>query len=246
MEVALVTVGDELLAGDTENTNATWLADRLSARGASVERILVVPDDRETIASHVTTYAETFDAVIVTGGIGGTPDDVTLEAVADAFDRSLAVNDRALDHVKETLREIEDRLPEIDLDVETEASIPAGARPLLNEVGLAPGCVIEGVYVFPGIPEELRGMFEGVVAEFSGDVVSKFLYTTEPEANLIPTLREVEAELDVGIGCYPDRDAGHNRLKISATDDAALTDASTWLLERVDASETPVERDWSA
>lgn len=244
MDVALLTVGDELLAGDTENTNATWLADRLTDRGVSIERILVVPDDRETIANRVSAYADAFDAVIVTGGIGGTPDDVTLEAVADAFGRSMRVDDRALDHVEKTLREIEDRLPEIDIDTQMEASIPKGARPLLNEVGLAPGCVIEGVYVLPGIPEELYGMFEDVATEFSGDLVSRFLYTTEPEANLIPTLREIEAQLDVAVGCYPDRDAGHNRLKLSAHDETTLGEATTWLLGRVDASKTPVERDW--
>lgn len=244
MDVTLLTVGDELLAGDTENTNATWLADRLTDRGVSVERILVIPDDRETIANRVSEYADTYDAVIVTGGIGGTPDDVTLEAVADAFGRSMQVNDRALDHVKETLREIEDRLPEIDLDVKTEASIPEGARPLLNDVGLAPGCVVESVYVLPGIPEELHGMFEDVATEFSGDVRSRFLYTTEPEANLIPALGEIEQRLDVSVGCYPDRDAGHNRLKLSAHDETTLAEATTWLLGQVEASKTPVERDW--
>lgn len=89
MEVALITVGDELLAGDTVNTNANWLAAELSDRGVAVKRILSVPDDRAVIAECVRAYADAFDAVIVTGGLGGTPDDVTLEAVADAFDREL-------------------------------------------------------------------------------------------------------------------------------------------------------------
>jgi len=86
MEVALLTVGDELLSGDTENTNASWLGRQLADAGATVTRVLTVPDDESGIADAVARYHEAFDAVIVTGGIGGTPDDVTKAGVADAFD----------------------------------------------------------------------------------------------------------------------------------------------------------------
>ncbi|MFC6754387.1 molybdopterin-binding protein, partial [Halorubrum tibetense] len=92
MDVALITVGDELLAGDTVNMNANWLAAELADRGVTVTRILSVPDDRLTIADRVAAYAEAFDAVVVTGGIGGTPDDVTMEAVAAAFGREVTVS----------------------------------------------------------------------------------------------------------------------------------------------------------
>ncbi|MUW16005.1 competence/damage-inducible protein A, partial [Halorubrum sp. CBA1125] len=80
MDVGLITVGDELLSGDTVNTNAHWLASELSDRGVAVRRILSVPDDRAVLAGRVREYADAFDATIVTGGIGGTPDDVTMEA----------------------------------------------------------------------------------------------------------------------------------------------------------------------
>ncbi len=248
MEAALLTVGDELLAGDTENTNATWLASRLSERGVSVRRVLVLPDDRALIAEHVREYSDLFDAVIVTGGIGGTPDDVTMEAVADAFDREMVVDDRALEDIERTLKWLEDEGPDIDVDlnIEAEASIPDGARPLLNSQGLAPGAVLENVYVFPGIPRELKAMFDDVAEKFNGDAVSRFLYSTEPEANLIDDLEEVAEKFDVTAGCYPDREAGHNRLKLTATDDETLDAAVDWLRRAVGASETPVERDWDA
>jgi molybdenum cofactor synthesis domain-containing protein len=244
MEVALLTVGDELLAGDTENTNATWLAGRLADNGVAVRRILVLPDDRTTIARRVRDYADTFDAVVVTGGVGGTPDDVTMEAVADAFDRGMTVSDLALARVEERLAEIDGVVPELDLDPEAEASVPAGGRPLLNTEGLAPGCVLENVYVLPGIPSEMKAMFGGVADEFAGESVSQFLYTVEPEANVVPALEAVHERFDVAVGCYPDRDARHNRLKLTATDEAAVDEAAAWLLDAVDASETPVERDW--
>jgi molybdenum cofactor synthesis domain-containing protein len=244
MDVALVTVGDELLAGDTVNTNGSWLAERLTERGVTVARILTIPDDRDLIARTVREYSDAFDAVIVTGGLGGTPDDVTLDAVADAFDRDLVVSEQALATVEERLDAIGDAVPDLDLDPEAEATIPAESRPLLNPEGLSPGCVVESVYVFPGIPRELKAMFGEVAEEFSGDAVSRFLYTTEPEANIVPTLEAIAEEFDVTMGCYPDREARHNRLKLTATDEETLDAAAAWLRERVTVSETPIERDW--
>ena len=242
----MITVGDELLSGDTVNTNANWLAGELSDRGVVVPRILSVADDRATIAEHAREYAATFDAVIVTGGIGSTPDDVTMEAVADAFDREMAPTDLTLESVERRLEAIRERIPdrEFDVDVEAEAAVPNGSRPLLTDAGLAPGCVIEGVYVMPGIPDELRAMFATVVDEFAGDRRSRFLYTVEPESNIVPALEAAMERFDVAVGCYPDREADHNRLKLTATDDDALDDAAAWLLSNVNASETPVRRNW--
>ena len=245
MEVALLTVGDELLAGDTANTNATWLAERLTERGVTVTRILTVPDDRALITERVRAYSDAFDAVIVTGGIGGTPDDVTLDAVAEAFDRDLAVSEQALTAVRSRLDELGEAVPDLDVDPEAEAAIPEGARPLYNPEGLAPGCVVENVYVFPGIPRELKAMFGEIAEEFSGAAVSQFLYTVEPEANIVPVLEEIGESFEVSVGCYPDREARHNRLKLTATDEAELADAAATLRDRVAVSETPIERDWS-
>ena len=257
MEVALITVGDELLAGDTVNTNANWLAGKLSDRGVAVSRVLSVPDDRAVIADRVGEYAAAFDAVVVTGGIGSTPDDVTMEAVADAFDREMTPTELTREHVSRRLAAIRERMPEsaadVDVDVAAEAALPAGARPLLNETGLAPGCVVEDgasergdrrVYALPGIPGELKSMFASVADEFDGDRRSRFLYTVEPESDIVPALEAVADRFDVAVGCYPDREADHNRLKLTATDDETLSAASAWLLDAVDASETPVSRDW--
>jgi len=144
--------------------------------------------------------------------------------------------------------EIRERLPDSDVnvDVEAEAAVPEGSRPLLNDSGLAPGCVVEGVYVMPGIPEELKAMFASVADEFAGDRRSRFLYTVEPESDIVPALEAAGEQFDVAIGCYPDREAEHNRLKVTATDEDALDEAAAWLLANVDASETPVRRDWGS
>ena len=245
MKVALITIGDELLSGDVVNTNANWLATQLTDRGVSVTRIITLPDDREIITNHVSAHSETFDSVIITGGIGGTPDDVTIEAVADAFDRELTVPELTRSAVEQRVAEIEARLPdrEFDVDTEAEAALPERSRPLLNDAGLSPGCILENVYVLPGIPDELKAMFTAVADEFTGELRSTRLYTVEPESNIVRALEEAMERFEVTVGCYPDREAKHNRLKITAADDAQLDAASDWLLNTIDASETPVSRD---
>ena len=234
MDAAILTVGDELLDGDTENTNATWLSGQLTARGVSVRRVLTVPDDVDVIADSTREYSDAFDAVIVTGGLGGTPDDVTMEGVAAAFDRPLEENALARADLERTLAAIADDYPDLDVDVAAEASIPAGSRPLINRAGLSPGCVVENVYVLPGIPSEMEAMFEDVADEFDGEFEARFLYTNEPEANLIGRLDEVRDRFGVKVGCYPDREAGHNRLKLSATNSETLNEAAAWLNANVE------------
>ena len=82
---AIVTIGNELTSGDVVNTNGSWLARRLESLGLSVRLVASVPDELETIAALVREQAAAVDAVVVTGGLGGTPDDITREAVAAAF-----------------------------------------------------------------------------------------------------------------------------------------------------------------
>ncbi|EMA40590.1 competence/damage-inducible protein A [Halococcus hamelinensis] len=239
MEIALLTIGDEILSGDTENSNATWIAARLTERGATVARILVVPDDRELIADRVADYSAAFDAVILTGGLGGTPDDVTMDAVATAFDRPLAVNDRARADVEQRLEAVREEYPDIALDVEAEASIPEGSQPLINDPGLAPGCVIENVYVLPGVPAEMKAMFETIEDGFGGDVRSQVFYTPTPEADMIDDLSEAGERFDVAVGCYPDRAVRHNRIKLVDEDEGELDAAREWLTDRLETVPAP-------
>src|SRR4029078_5444991 len=83
---SIVTIGNELLSGDTVNTNASWLAHELEELGATVTLMASLPDEIDRIAAFVRTEAERADVVLVTGGLGGTPDDVTREAMAQALE----------------------------------------------------------------------------------------------------------------------------------------------------------------
>ncbi|GAA0309128.1 competence/damage-inducible protein A [Halarchaeum salinum] len=245
MEVAILTVGDELLAGDTENTNATWLGRQLSARGASVRCVLVVPDERETIADYVCEWREAYDAVIVTGGLGGTHDDVTMDAVADAAGVNLHVPDEAREAVERAARAYRDANPEeaerfeLDLDVEAWATVPEGARVIPNEPGLSPGAKVGdaddggAIYVFPGVPDEVHAMFDLVAEDFGGDVVSEITYTSAPEGALGPDLEAIRDGYDVAVGSYPSGE-GPNRLKVTGEDPDEVADALAALEERVE------------
>lgn len=239
MEVAIVTVGDEILAGDTRNTNAERLARRLHERGASVRRMLTIPDDRELIAETVADWAAQFDAVVVGGGLGGTHDDITMDAVADAFGRELTLDadvrrgllERMADHEGTDPGELDPA--DVDLDFHAWGATPEGARPLPNPAGLSPGCVVENVYVLPGPPAEFEAMFDTVAAEFGGDAVSERLATTAPEASLTDTLAEFRETFDLVVGSYPSSE-GSNRLKVTGTDPVCVAEGVAWLRERVE------------
>jgi molybdenum cofactor synthesis domain-containing protein len=228
MNVALVSVGDELLSGDTVNTNAAWLGERLGERGVDVERVTVVPDRVADIARVVNEYAAEYDAVIVTGGVGPTHDDKTLDGVAAAVGRSLETDEAVLEWLAEEGGYTRDDL------TEGTADLPAGSRPLHNTVGVAPGCVVENVYVFPGVPEEMRAMFETVESEFDGQRRHvDFLVVDEPESALIDRFREIQERFDVTVGSYPGESV---RVKIQSTDGDEVEAALSWLRERSDVA----------
>jgi molybdenum cofactor synthesis domain-containing protein len=230
MQAALVTVGDELLAGDTVNTNASWIAEQLTARGVTVERVTTVPDRIDDIARVVGKYRDAYDAVLVTGGVGPTHDDVTVDGVAAAVGVGVAPHEEALAYLTEHGGYAADDL------TEGTTHLPAGARAIHNEVGVAPGCVIDSVYVFPGVPAEMQSMFESVADEFVGDEPhTAVVETPEPESRLLDRLSAVRERYDVAVGSYPGDGV---RVKFTGTDEAAVADAAAWFRERVEPAES--------
>ncbi len=225
MQAAIVTVGDELLAGETVDTNATWLAEQLVARGVDVERITTVPDRVADIARVVNEHNAEYDAVLVTGGLGPTHDDRTMAGVAAAFGRSLKPSDAVL-----TWLETQGGYARDDLAAGT-TDLPRGAQPLHNEAGVAPGCVVGSVYVLPGVPEEMKAMFERIESDFSGSVTHVTTVTAdEPESALLDRFEELTDRFDVAVGSYPGE---HVRVKIRGTDETTVNEAAEWLTERV-------------
>lgn len=225
MAVAIMTVGDELLAGQTENTNATWLAARLRDRGATVRRIVVVPDEEFEIEAVLDDLRRTYDAVIVTGGLGPTHDDVTMEAVASTFDCEMVENPAVVEWLE---TETEYAMADI---VEGTTHLPTAAEFLPNPAGVAPGAHIENVYVLPGVPEEMREMFDLVAPAFDGPAASTRVLTSEqPESTLVDALREASERFDVHVGSYPGEVV---TVRINGSAESEVDAAAAWLQSRL-------------
>ena len=225
METGLITVGDELLAGDTVNTNAAWLAEQLFERGVSMRRISTVPDEEAAIAGVIDRYRQAYDAVVVTGGLGPTHDDLTMAAVARALDRELAVDESAVAWLAG-----ERGYERADLAAGT-AEMPVGAEPLHNTVGVAPGCIVDGVYVFPGVPSEMQAMFGAVADRFDGPTQHVVVVeTTEAESALVDRFEAVQAAYDIKLGSYPGETVS---IRIEGEQDT-VERAAGWLRERVE------------
>jgi len=170
----LIPIGKELLNGRVLDTNSQFIAKKLWEIGVEVRRIVIVPDDCHDIAQEIKrAKREGASLIITTGGLGPTPDDVTMMGVADAIGRKLVENQQALQHVVsryETLFEqgkVDFR--ELTKERRKMAFLPEGAVVLKNDVGTAPGAKIvwgkTWVYVLPGVPSEMKSMFDGEVIE---------------------------------------------------------------------------------
>ena len=155
---AVVTVGDELVFGERENGNQRWLLARLHALGHPAEVALSLPDDLGTIAHWIAALkARGCFPILVSGGLGGTHDDCTRQAVAAALGRALTLHPEC-DAI------LADRYGARYTDQRRRmAHLPAGCT-LLPNPGGAPGFQVDGVYGFPGFPEMLRPMAEAVFA----------------------------------------------------------------------------------
>ncbi len=162
---AVVAVGDELLFGSTVDTNGTWLGERLAELGIPVAARWVVGDDDDAIARALGQALAVGDVVIVSGGLGPTPDDHTREAVAGHLGLRLETDDSVLAGLEARFKSFGyTALPEQNAQ---QAKVPEGASVLPNALGSAPGLMMEAggrlVFLLPGVPQELKGLFQDSV-----------------------------------------------------------------------------------
>ncbi|MFI6516269.1 CinA family nicotinamide mononucleotide deamidase-related protein [Spirillospora sp. NPDC050679] len=234
LRVELLTIGDELLLGDTVNGNAAWLGQRLAERGVTVTRSVVVGDELDVIVAAAQSALERADAVITTGGLGPTSDDLTRDALAKAAGVPL-LRDPALER---RLRERAERSGrELRPMALRMAEVPEGARVLANSAGSAPGLRVElpgGVaYALPGVPFEMRTIMEEVVlpelAERAGlpDAARRTLRTAGVwESVLADRLAPVEGMAGVQVAYLPDPAEVSVRITATGTDaDGLLAEA---------------------
>ncbi len=156
--------GDEVVTGQIVDTNAAWLAERLTDLGFTIVRHVVVGDRLPDLVAVFAEIAQRCDLCISTGGLGPTDDDLTTAAVAEAFDRPLELDAEALAQVKERFASLGREMAPVN---ERQAWLPRGALRLDNEWGTAPGfSFVEGkarIACLPGVPSEMRQMYQAHV-----------------------------------------------------------------------------------
>lgn len=205
--VEIIAVGNELLIGDVLDTNTNWLCRRLTMMGAFVRRAVLVRDDEDAIASEVQGALERkADLLFTSGGLGPTGDDRTVAAVAKALGRPLELNESALQMVAQRYRELHEQgyvdTPNVTPPRRKMAMLPIGATPLFNPVGTAPGVWLEEgetvIVCLPGVPAELKGIFEQTLPPYLERVLGKGYYaernfeaTCRDESLLAPLLKQV-------------------------------------------------------
>lgn len=162
--VELLAVGRELLIGRTMNTNAHWMGRRLALMGGMIKQITTVDDDLGEIALALRgCLSRRPDMLIVMGGLGPTPDDMTLRGVAVGLRSRMRLDRLALKLVKEHYAKLGMADAEMTPARKKMATLPAESQPLPNDIGTAPGVRIEKgrtvIFCLPGVPSEMKAMF---------------------------------------------------------------------------------------
>jgi nicotinamide-nucleotide amidase len=252
VRVEIVTVGDELLLGFTIDTNAAYLARALAALGVEVVRRATVGDEAEPIAAAVRDALDRTGAVITTGGLGPTADDMTKPAIAALFGRGMVLDEEHLAWMRERWQRVFGRtMPESNI---AQAMMPEGARKLVNRHGSAPGVFLEDergrwVAMLPGVPREMRGMTDDTIVPLLRErvgadppvVLSRMLRTTGiGESALADRLGELARGVDgLPLAFLPSPDGSDLRLTARGMPDkdarARLAAAAAKLRERAGA-----------
>lgn len=230
LQVSVLVIGDEILSGYVTDTNSPWIAQRLRPLGVPLERVVTVPDDLGAISEALLTeLARARPRLVLTsGGIGSTPDDCTIEAVAAALERPLRVEPGLDDRITAALEWTARRGVPIseahERGMRKMALVPEGARVLpagpSGAAGMAPGIAVEldggcretggaTIVVLPGVPAELRRIVTEQVEPqlLAGRGTPQ--HTVElrhpyPESTLNPVFEEVlAAHPSVRLGSYP-------------------------------------------
>ncbi|MDT3696530.1 MAG: competence/damage-inducible protein A [Ignavibacterium sp.] len=174
MKAYLISIGDELLIGQTVNSNAAFIGAQLSENNVSIIKSSVISDDIKTIINEINLAVSTADLVICTGGLGPTVDDVTRSAVVQYFNTELVFNEQAFEDIKSMFERRGRELKDVHKD---QAMVPKNAIIIRNEKGTAPGYWIEEnskiIIVMPGVPYEMKAMVTNFIIPKLVDYIGK-------------------------------------------------------------------------
>jgi nicotinamide-nucleotide amidase len=164
MRAEIITIGDELLYGHIQDTNSSFIGERLTGEGIEVVFKTSVGDDINRITEALDVARIRAEVIIASGGLGPTQDDLTKKAVVKAFKRNLIFHQEILKQIEESFRKRGRPMPKVN---QNQALIPQGAKVLSNHRGVAPGIFIEDgktlFFAVPGVPAEMKWMVENEV-----------------------------------------------------------------------------------
>jgi nicotinamide-nucleotide amidase len=177
MKTSILAVGTELLFGQTVNTNAAYLSDKLNHMGFDVMYHFVVGDNPQRLKDKLKEAFRDTDLVLLTGGLGPTQDDLTKEMVAEVMGAEMYLDERALSDLKEFFRKRGGDMAENNLK---QAYLPVGCTPFYNASGTAPGFALskdgKTAVCFPGPPREMKWLFDNGVREYLEQFMDKKMY----------------------------------------------------------------------
>ena len=219
----IVIIGNEVLSGKTQDTNSYFLCTELRRLGVEVQKISTIPDVIELIGQEVAGFANRFDFVFTTGGVGPTHDDVTIEGIAHGFGLNVV---RHPDIERRMRQRLGADINETRLRM---ANVPEGAQLLATEALFAPVVVIRNVFIFPGIPRILQERFHAIKERFrEAPYLLKNVYVTYGEGIIATMLNDVLAKFpDLLLGSYPVLEIPEYKVKVTLeSKDAAYLDAA--------------------
>jgi molybdenum cofactor synthesis domain-containing protein len=199
--VEIMSIGEELLLGRIQDTNSFWLARRIAELGGTVQRITVIGDDQPTIVRALReALGRGAGTIVTTGGLGPTPDDLTVASVAELLGVGVREDEAALAdycHRRETTVE------QLSPALRRMATVPEGCEALLNPAGWAPAIRARvqdaTIFVLPGPPREVEALFDRYLADYFRDTAectrARRVYVGMWEAEVSPLLQEVMARV---------------------------------------------------
>jgi len=167
ISAAVICIGNEILLGHINNTNAQYISQYLTNIGIKTSLHVSIPDDHQTISSSIRKSLLDSDIVVLTGGLGPTVDDITLECISMALNKKLIFNKKVAAHIRSHFKKRKLKMPKNNL---RQALIPEGAKYILNNIGSAPGLIIcvgkKVLIALPGVPFEMQDMIEKSVTPY--------------------------------------------------------------------------------
>lgn len=203
MKLDILSIGDELLIGQTLNTNSYWISQQLTKIGFEIRQQLTVSDDEATIKYAIDEALKCSDVVLVTGGLGPTKDDLTLPVLNDYFGGELIQNDIIYQDIE---RLILSRGFKMNQNNKNQAIVSSACEPIRNEHGTAPGLWFEKdnkvVVAMPGVPYEMKAMLsDSVIPKLKAkyklpEIIHHMVYTQGlPESMLAELIEDWENNL---------------------------------------------------